>query len=278
MKYKLLALDVDGTLLGSNHSLCDRTVDAIAEAEAAGLSVCLATGRSYVETLPTWKQLSLRRPYQPMIVIGGAMVCEPDTGRTLYQKTIPRSIACEFADALGQAGHSAMAIVDSWRYGVDYFVTEYGDVHAAQRDWFSKMDVKVRQVPSLAKADDMPDPLRITAVVQDDQAEQLATELKSRFDGQLNIHAIVAPNYGVTIVEAFARRANKSTALTYVAQAAGIAPAQIVAVGDDVNDLAMIRGAGLGAAMPNATEWVRKVADYSITTTLADFIRELVAG
>ncbi len=278
MKYKLLALDVDGTLLGADHQVAPETAEAVRAAEATGLGVCLATGRSYIETRPSWRELGLRGPYQPMVLIGGALVSEADTGRTLYHKPIAPARAVELADALGEAGYSAMAIVDSWRHGVDYYLAECGDVHSAQRDWFSKMNVSVRTVGRLGDVADLPAPLRVSAVVPPDKAPALAAHLRQRFDGDLNIHPIVAPNYNVTIVEALAAGADKLVALRYVGQAMRIAPAQIVAVGDDVNDITMVRGAGLGAAMPDSAPPLAAAADYQITTSLADFIHRLIAG
>ncbi len=278
MNYRLLALDVDGTLLGPDHEVAGETAEAVRTAEAAGLGVCLATGRSYIETLGAWGALRLRGPFLPMVLVGGALVSEPRTGRTLYHKPISPQVAVELADALGEAGYSAMAIVDSWRHGVDYYLAECGDVDSAQREWFAKMHVTVRSVRRLGDVADLPGPLRVSAVVPPDLAPGLAERLKRRFGGLLNIHPIVAPNYNVTIVEALSAGADKFTAVRYIAQAMRIPPAQIAAVGDDVNDITMVRGAGLGAAMPNSTGPLREAANYQITTSLADFIVRLAAG
>ena len=72
MEYELLAVDVDGTLVGPDSVVPADVVDALAAAEQAGLRVCLATGRSYVETHPIWRQLRLRGPFEPLVVVGGA--------------------------------------------------------------------------------------------------------------------------------------------------------------------------------------------------------------
>ena len=269
---------MDGTLLDADHQVPPETIDAIGEARAAGLRICLATGRSYGETIDIWGELKLHPPFEPMVLIGGALVSEPDTGRTLYQRTIRRDLAEEFADALGEAGYAAMAIVDAWRYGWDYVLCETGDVHAAQRDWFEKMRVKVRRVGRLGEIPDLPNPLRISAVVGAQDAEQLVGALRRRFEHRLNVHAIVAPNYGVTVVEGFSVEAGKFNALKYVAQGYRIAPGAIAAIGDDVNDAAMIRGAGLGAAMPHASPALRRTADCVATDGLGKFIRRLAAG
>ncbi len=278
MKYKLLALDVDGTLLDPDHAVSAETLHAVHDAHAAGLAVCLATGRNYAETLPVWRALDLPAPHQPMVLVGGSLVSEPDTGRTLWQQTIPHDAACDFADALTEAGHCAMAFVDPWRYGVDYYLVESGDLETAERDWFSKMDVRVRRVPRLTADDDSPRALRISAVAPADQCASLTIDLQQRFDGRLNVHTILAPNYGVTIVEAFSPNADKFAAVVYVAQALRIRPAEIIAVGDDVNDLAMIRGAGLGAAMPDSPSELVSAADHHIEASLPEFIRQVLAG
>lgn len=278
MNYRFLALDVDGTLIGPDNVVTRRTARAVAAAQEAGLRVCLATGRSCAETMPVWKQLPLRAPCEPMVLVGGALVSEPDTGRTLWQRTMDRATAVRFADALNELGHTAMALVDAWRHGVDYYVAAGDDMHVAARDWFSKMDVTVRRVPSLGAAAGLPDLLRISAVVEADAADALAEKLGEQFDGQLNIHAILAPNYAVTIVEAHAATVDKWQAIRYVAQAHRIPPAQIVAVGDDVNDLPAVRRAGLGVAMGGAPDRLKAAADVVAEDSLAAFIEQLIDG
>ena len=276
MKYELLAIDVDGTLTGADNTISPEVAEAVAAADAAGLRIVLATGRSYVETIPIWRRLNLGLPHEPMILIGGAMVSEPDTGRTLYQRAIRRDLACRYADALGEAGYSALAIVDAWRHGVDYFVAESDDAEIIHRRWFSRMNVKVRRLHRLDEADDMPDPLRINAVVDAENAPALAKTLKLRFAGQLNIHAIFAPNYDVTIVEAFAAGTDKWKALKYVAGAYRIGPGRIVAIGDDINDLPMIRHAGLGVATALAPPQVKTAAKHVAADGVADFLHRLI--
>lgn len=290
-RFKLLAMDVDGTLVGPDGVVGPEIRAAVAAARSGGLAVCLATGRSYRECRRVWEQLCLQGPHEPMVTVGGALVCQSDTGRTLYHRGIPRDAARRFGAALNDRGHVAMALVDGWRHDVDYLLTESGDHRAAGRDWFSKMDVRVRKVASLADAPlGGPGPaemavLRISAVVEAAEARRMAAELSGEFAGQLNVHAILAPNYGVTIVEAHAVGADKMTALLYVAQPMRAGAGLIAAIGDDVNDMAMVSGAGLGAAMASAPESLKAAADVIVgdgggdgRQGLADFIRRLAAG
>ena len=276
--YRLLAVDIDGTLIGPDQVVREETIAVVADARRAGLRVCLATGRSYAESVDIWRQLRVEAPAEPMVLVGGAIVAEPETGRTLCQRAIGFQDACEFAAALNDLGYVAMVLVDAWRHGTDYLLTERGDHHAASRDWFSKMSVRVRTVADLAAVPDAPEALRISTVAEPDVARQIAAALKGRFAGRLNVHAILAPNYGVTIVEAHAAAATKLSAVRYVAQGLRIGPGRIAAIGDDINDLPMVRGAGLGAAMPHAPQELLDAADHVAAAGLAAFIRQLAAG
>jgi 5-amino-6-(5-phospho-D-ribitylamino)uracil phosphatase len=276
-RYRLIALDVDGTLLEADGAIAPQTLAVLRQAEAAGVSVCLATGRSYIETIGVWRQLGLAGPHQPMVLIGGALVSEQDTGRTLFQKTMSPELAGELSDALAEAGRSSMAIVDAWRHGFDYYFRRAADAETAYARWFGRMNVKVRSADRLPVADS-PAPLRVSCVVEPAAGEALAAEMKRRFAGRLEVHAINAPNYGVMIVEAFAAGVSKWTGVMYLAQAMRIAPRQIVAVGDDVNDLAMVSKAGLGAAMPASAQCLLGACKHRIDGTLGGFVQRVLAG
>jgi len=277
----MLALDVDGTLVGPDNVVADEIINAVRRADRSGISICLATGRSYGETIGIWEQLDLGRKAQPMILIGGALVSETDTGRALYHRPMAPDIACRFADALGDAGYCAMAIVDSWRYDVEYYITAHGDLADAKERWFSQMDVNMASVGTLSEvlmAPDPPDVLRISAVVDQADGPGLAGELKEQFGDAINVCSILAPNYNVWIVEAHAMRADKRTAVQYVAQATGTPLSEVAAAGDDINDISMLSSAGLGVAMPQGPQSVIQAADHVAKGGLAEFIEQLVDG
>ena len=277
-KYKLLALDIDGTLVGRDEVVSPAVREAVAAAAASGMKVCLATGRSYVESVPVWRQLSLAGPCEPMVLYGGALVAESDTGRTLFHKTMSPDVARGFAAVLADAGFCSVVAVDPWRHGVDYFRAATGWGHEFLHRWLGRHDLTVRVSPRVDTVSDLPPALRVSAVVEPDKAPPLEARLRERFDGQLTLHTIYVPAYDFTVIEAFVAAASKLAGITYVGQPWRIGPGHIVAVGDDVNDIPMLRGTGLGVAMPQASDTVKSAAKHVAEQGLATFIRELIDG
>ena len=107
------------------------------------------------------------------------------------------------------------------------------------------------------------EPVRIGVIESPDSLERTTADLAREFPaGQMKFNPIYAPNYAVHVVECFAPPVNKWYGITQVARQIGISARQIVAIGDDVNDLEMIRGAGLGVAMANAIEKIKAAARW----------------
>jgi len=273
---RLLALDCDGTVVGPDNVVTANVADAVRAAEQAGLRVCLATGRSFAEALPVWRQLGLVGPrFEPIVCVGGALIADVPSGRTLMHRPIPHDAAVAFAQVLGEAGYCALAFVDGWRHDVDYLITEAGNVDEVETRWLSQMDVRVRRVADLADAE-VRDVLRVSAVIDADVGDDLVAFCRARLDGALTMHPILAPNYGVTVLEAFAAGTDKLAAIRYVAQSWRMGMADVVAVGDDVNDIPLLQGAGLSVAMPHAPAAVRDAADRVADEGLASLIRTLI--
>ena len=277
-KYKLVALDIDGTLIGRDEVVSPEVISTLAAAQAAGIKVCLATGRSYLEAAPIWRQLSLAEPHEPMVLFGGALVSDPTSGRTLYNRTMSPDLARSFGQAMCEAGYCAVVATDPWRHGVDYVRSDGGWGKEFLSRWLGRHPVNVRVVPRLSEAADLPPALRVSAVIQSSEAPKLEAQLREQFAGQLTMHAIYVPAYDFTVLECFSAGTSKMAGVTYVSQAWRIGAGHVVAVGDDVNDLAMLQGAGLGVAMPQASDAVKSSAKHVAAGGLAMFLDELLGG
>src|SRR2546423_344090 len=101
MSYRLLALDLDVTVMDASLNIQGRVRDAVAAAQARGVHVTLATGRMFGATLPFVRQLDIR---DPVICYQGALVRDPSTGEVYYHVTMPRELAVEGVRLLLAAG------------------------------------------------------------------------------------------------------------------------------------------------------------------------------
>jgi HAD superfamily hydrolase (TIGR01484 family) len=278
MKCKLLAVDVDGTLVHLG-KLDPRDVRALHRAAAAGIEVCLCTGRSWAEVKPVWQELALPEPHAPVICVGGALVAEPDTGRTLTSRSFGRDVAGELSGEMRRRGYPVMALVDQWREGFDYYELGHFADFPLYRKFFHGRGWQVRPAETLG-APASARTLRISVLEEREQAVLLAADLKRHFAARIEVQDIYAPNYELHIVEAFAAGTNKFRAMVYVGQARKLGPGAMAAIGDDNNDLAMLRGAKFSAAPADAPDNVKQAAKTIVAArgqcAVAEFVEQIL--
>jgi len=255
-RFELLAVDLDGTLLDSQHRLPQRTRDALHGAHAAGLKIVLCTGRSYTETRPILQQIGLN--LDAAVTVGGALLSDLTTGRTLDCTPIAPHIAAAAATWLLRRGYTVMWLRDASSAGFDGYLIAGPRRHPAIDAWSAATPCEMRPIARLP--DDGAPPLRLTVVDDAEALRQVSAEFDRAFDGQLSHNVIGVPMYGFTVLEAFAADVNKWSGIVKLCRRWGIDPRRTVAVGDDVNDLPMVRQAGLGVAVANARPDVRAVA------------------
>ena len=276
----LLAVDVDGTLLNRGR-IDPADARALRRAADAGVIVCICTGRSWEEVRPIWASLELPAPHAPVICVGGALVAEPDTGRTLYSMPFDPPIACDLTGYVRRAGYPVMALVDAWREGFDYFMIGRYDGRAAYRRFFDGRDLAIRRVEELDRTDG-PRTLRISILDDHAPADRFLADLRRDFSGRVQCQRIHLVHHDVHVVEAFRRGATKLTALIYVGQGYRIGPAEMAAIGDDHNDIPMLAGVGISAAPADSSEEVRGAATVTVAPRggagVAEFVRSLFSS
>ena len=270
MRYDLLAIDLDGTLLGPGAVLSPANAEAVDRARRSGLRVVVCTGRGLAECRPFLDALGQR---DPVIVAGGAVTADPVSGATIDRFVMDPGLVGRVAGVLLEAGHAVLVLKDAGATGYDYLVLTGDD--GIEPDpvtlwWFERMRVRVRSVRTL---DDDPDPgdtVRVGLCTDARVSDALAGVLRARFGDEIILHsfkAVVSSRTDadggrtVNILEAFDPAGGKWAALDRLARRWGVPRARIAAVGDEINDLEMIRSAGLGVAMGNAIGAVRDAAD-----------------
>ncbi len=252
VKYKMIAIDLDGTLLSPSSVVTPRTKAAIHRAASAGMVVCFATGRSFTESRAVIDSVGY---YDAAIFVGGALIV--DTGkrstiqRTLMDPQLAREL-CAFFESHGQA---ALALQDVSTAGVDYLISNDFELNPATKLWCKTTRASVQRTNELA-ADPHDHTLRVSIVAARQRAEPIYKEMRSKFGSRIVDHCFRPPGE-ILVVEAFDPSVNKWQGILQVARLRNIKPQEIVAVGDDINDVMMIRNAGLGIAMGNGCEEVR---------------------
>ena len=279
-KYRLIALDIDGTLLSPQSQLTPRTVRAVHEAIGAGYVVTLATGRNWTESRSILTDL---RFAGPCVFVGGAMVVDTRRGQTLYRQQMHADLARELCGLFEGVGHAACALQDTIVAGVDYLISDGIGLSDALTRWLKVTAATFRHLP----AGELPrhgheHTVRVGIVAPPQEVELIQARLDADFGRRVVRHAIHVPAYGVDVLEAFDPQVSKWRGVLEIAGRHGIDGSEVIAVGDDVNDIPMLQSAGLGVAMGNARPGVRESAARTIGSNaqdgLAEFLESVVAG
>jgi len=277
-KYKMIAIDLDGTLLGPDGRVSPRSKAAVHSALKAGLLVCFATGRNYTESQTV---LDAVEHYDTAVFVGGAMVIDTKHRRTLHRMGMQPQLAREVCAQFESMGHAALALQDTEAAGVDYLASAEMELNEATRQWMQVTAAAVQRVKNLPEHPH-PHTIRVGIVAEAAEVARVRNVLIERFAERVLCQGLYVPAYSVEVLEVFDPAVNKWEGIQHVARHHGITADQIVAIGDDVNDVPMVAQAGLGVAMGNAKAEVIAAAKRVIKPNheegLAEFLEELVAN
>jgi hypothetical protein len=239
-RIRLVALDLDGTVVGDDLRIRPRTVAAVRAAVDAGVAVAIVTGRMTSSALPFARELGLR---EPIVGMQGALIREmpapgrPGLGRLLYHRPLPAVVAREalaWCRANGLEPHlnhlERMVILAG-----DSRAAEYVRFNSGRVVMVPDLDAWVRHpVTKVISVGDAPLPTRLLPGARAD------------FAGRADV-TVSHPKF----LEFVAPGVSKGAAVRWLARRLGIDLRDALAIGDQLNDLEMIEEAGLGVAMPH---------------------------
>src|SRR5215510_2332090 len=133
LKYQLLAIDLDGTLLDSRSRVPSRNREALHRAHEAGMKIVLCTGRSYTETRATIREIGL--DLDATVTVGGALLTNVADGRTIERVPIHRTLAGEVAGWFRERSYAILWLHDADEAGFDGFAIDGPRRHAAIDRW-----------------------------------------------------------------------------------------------------------------------------------------------
>jgi Cof subfamily protein (haloacid dehalogenase superfamily) len=246
VRIRLLAIDLDGTLVNDRLEMDPRDIAAVKAATAAGVTVVLATGRMFKSSLRYAQPLGLTGP---IINYQGAVVREIASGDVWYR--------CELTVPMQQR---VLAFAEPRDWHVNAYVDEV--VFTARARPEADLYARVAMVPY-----EVVGPL--SKWVSGDSTKMVLVDLDPA-DVPARITELSAWMGDVArvtrsldwFVEVVNPRVSKSAALAMVADRLGIARAEVCAIGDNLNDLDMVKWAGFGVAMGNAPEALKAIASY----------------
>jgi 5-amino-6-(5-phospho-D-ribitylamino)uracil phosphatase len=272
----MIAIDLDGTLLSPRGEVTARTRAAVHRALDAGLKVCFATGRNFTESRTV---LDAVGHHDLAVFVGGAVVVDTSDGRVLRRTLMHGDLARELSDFFETRGQAVLALQDTTTAGVDYIISAQLETNAATRRWLAATAATAQWHKNMA-AYGHEHTIRVGIVAPTDAAMAIHGEMDGVFGSRIVSHNIVVPAFGVQVIEAFDPNVNKWEGILHIARQHRIDPEAIIAIGDDVNDVPMVRNAGLGIAMGNAHPDVQTVAGRVIGPNsqdgLAEYLEELV--
>lgn len=260
-KIKLVVVDIDGTLLNPLSQLSPRTIEAIRKAQNKGVKITLATARSYRDTANIASELELD---MPLIVCDGALIIKHPQKNILRMQTIEAIIAQNSVKII--ASHNIQPIVHHVNKGEEEVWTGPA---LFDNQWilpYFKDYPHMRRLPHYSLCTGQPDPLRVFAFSSLEKIRSLASEISTL---TCSWHIIKNGYYGCAELAILNSSCSKASALLFLASQMAFSPEEIMAIGDNNNDIEMLKAVEWGIAMGHAPETVKSAAK-AITATNAE--------
>lgn len=255
MKRKIIALDLDGTLLNSAGQVTDYTKSVIREVEALGHFVIITTGRPYRMSKAIYQELKMTGP---MINFNGALTHIPERKWAFeHDRLLDKEI---FLDILRREEEFEADFIAS-EYRKNFYVT-HTNRHIIPPALFAVDKIEDRSELKRDKITKAPNALLMQTRRPDKYA--LAEEIEGYYQGQVSVTTWGGP---LNILECAAKGVNKAYALKHLLHNLKLDPSQLIAFGDERNDKEMLAFAQTGYAMKNANPYLLEFADQQLDWT-----------
>jgi len=259
--YRLLAIDLDGTLLSPrpHKQITERTRQALYQAVEAGVTVVIATGQNLAVLQSICGDLPLNGP---QIIENGAVIADIHSGQIYHHKHVPTQHILPVLKLLRSSG----------------FYRAYHTIHRVYvdqdtpraREWYRPPVPPAIEIDDLASLYPLPC-VKIVGIAEETLIRAKRSEFEHLFEGQLYV-----TQSAFDLIEFLHPEVSKGNALQAIAADLGIAAEEVVAIGDNHNDIGMLRFAGLGVAMGNAHHEVKAEADYVTLSNAEDGVAAVI--
>lgn len=257
---KLIALDLDGTLLNSQHEISPRNHQTLQKAMENGIKIALVSGRNF----PSIQQFVRK--------LQGASVTASMNGSSIFDHSIEREVFDQRIDSEISSrilGYTEQMDIHTNYYHEDHIVCPMKNDHS--RVYSRNTGEPVVDIGSLLEYNKGKSPNKLLLIGEHFVLDQARVWLEDNVPKHIN-HFYSNPNY----LEVVHHSVSKGAAIQWMAKYFGLSMNQVMAFGDAENDISMIRAAGLGVAMANAPELVKNAADYVTSSNDEDGVAQAI--
>lgn len=259
---KLIAIDIDGTLLTPQKQISSRTQAAIRAAQEAGIVVTLATARRYENSRPFADLLGIS---VPLITCDGAFIMRHPEGTVLHTHLLEAAIAQQAVDIL--IAHDIQPVIHHVNGTMEETWSGHVEFDNPGLEGYFQEFPHVRRMAHSILCLDQPHPIRVVAFAGQEAIARVAPAISAL---PCSWNTIERGNYGTAEITVMHQDCSKATGVAALSAHLGIPMSQVMAIGDNHNDLAMLVAAGWGVAMGQAPELVKASADAVTATNLED--------
>jgi hypothetical protein len=258
---RLVVLDIDGTIAGENNEISLAVQDAVKAVRRQGIRVVIATGRMFHSALRFHQRLDLALP---IMAYQGALIQDPKSGEIHRHWPLAKPLALALLAYFEQVAFSDALSIHAY-INDQLYVRELTPETEQYRD---RTSVTIFPVGDLRALLEQHEPTKLLALSQNAaHIDALYTDLRARYEPE----EVYLTKSIATFFEATNPLVNKGTAVQYVAEELlGLAPHQVLAIGDNFNDVEMLQYAGIGVAMGNAPDAVKAAADWVAPDVASD--------
>lgn len=263
-KYKIIALDLDGTLTNAEKQIPEKTLKSLLSIQQAGIKLVLASGRPTFGVRHLAKQLMLDKFGGYMLSYNGGKITSCMDGQILARHTLELDLIPVLYEYAKNAGQAILT------YTRSAILTETPDHEIIKLESKYNNDMPIEKVDDFVEAVKR-QPFKVAIVGEKRAMDQLKLELTNVLGQRITIYRST-DNY----LEIVPSHVDKGRSISFLLSDLGLKPKELIAVGDSYNDVPMIQIAGLGVAMGNATEAVKQCADYITTSNEEGGIEHLL--
>jgi len=262
-KYKIIAVDVDGTLQNSKKQITDRTRKTIIRAQESGVKIVISSGRPTYGIAPLAKELEMERFGGYVLAFNGGEITDWQTKQQMYEQTLPPDVIPQLYQRAKDNGFDILVY-----HGNTIVIEDATNQYALLSS--SRNRMTINQVSSFV--DEVTYPVHKCLIVGNpEKLGEFEVRIKKDMEGVVNI-CRSEPYF----MEVTPLNIDKANGLAVLLQKIGISPAEMMAFGDANNDMSMLQFAGMGIAMSNANDDVKAVADYITLSNDEDGVADAI--